>query len=59
MRSQNGAAQLGVMDVLATLAILAILLYASWKQFPAYSRHREAASPLASPVSRDTPPMPH
>ena len=41
-RFKRGATRLGLMDVLAALILLAVLLYASWRQFPAYN------SPTAS-----------
>ncbi len=37
-RLKQGATRLGLMDVLTALVLLALLLYASWKQFPAYNR---------------------
>jgi len=42
-RFKRGATRLGVMDVLTALILLGLLLYASWKQFPAFNR------PVASP----------
>ncbi len=37
-RLKRGATRLGIMDILTALALLGLLLYASWKQFPAYNR---------------------
>ncbi|MGH8012137.1 MAG: hypothetical protein ACREQ4_06550 [Candidatus Binataceae bacterium] len=37
-----GAIRLGVADVMTALIVLALLLWASWRQFPAY-RHKFAA----------------
>ncbi|HKV54821.1 MAG TPA: hypothetical protein VJN94_09270 [Candidatus Binataceae bacterium] len=36
MAFQRGSTRLGVLDVLTALILLAILVWASWKQFPAY-----------------------
>jgi hypothetical protein len=36
-RSQAGATHLRVGDVIVALALLGLLLYAAWKQFPAYA----------------------
>jgi hypothetical protein len=35
--SQAGATNLRFSDIIVTLALLALLLYAAWKQFPAYA----------------------
>ncbi|MGD0072909.1 MAG: hypothetical protein ABSD31_01050 [Candidatus Binataceae bacterium] len=43
-RFNRGATRLGLMDVLTALILLGVLLYASWRQFPAFNR------PVASPV---------
>lgn len=37
-RMKRGATRLGVMDVLTALILLGLLLYASWRQFPAFNR---------------------
>jgi hypothetical protein len=37
MRSQAGATNLRLGDIIVALALLGLLLYAAWKQFPAYS----------------------
>jgi hypothetical protein len=49
-RSERGATRPGVLDVITALILLAILLWASWKQFPAYQRNLQ--SNLAPPVGR-------
>jgi hypothetical protein len=36
LASQRGATRLGFLDILTALVILAILIAASWKQFPIY-----------------------
>lgn len=51
--SQRGATQLGVLDVLTALVLLAILVWAAWMQFPAY--HLPAASRTAAPASSASP----
>jgi hypothetical protein len=35
-RSMKGATQLGFVDVLTAIFVLAILIAAAWKQFPIY-----------------------
>jgi hypothetical protein len=40
---RRGAVRPGVLDVLTALILLALLLWASWKQFPAYDRRFRAA----------------
>jgi len=42
----RGATRIGLLDVLTALILLALLLWASWEQFPAY---RAAAIPAATP----------
>jgi hypothetical protein len=37
IRGQAGATHLRPGDVIVALALLALLLYAAWKQFPVYS----------------------
>jgi hypothetical protein len=37
-RLERGAVRPGLLDVLTALILLAILVWASWKQFPAYNR---------------------
>lgn len=46
-KSGRGTARLGLLDVLTALVLLAILLYASWKQFPAY-KDRRGSAPIRS-----------
>jgi hypothetical protein len=36
--SYRGATQLGFVDIIVVAIVLAVLLWASWKQFPAYNR---------------------
>ena len=36
IRGQAGATHLRLGDIIVTLALLGLLLYAAWKQFPAY-----------------------
>ncbi len=38
LRSHRGATQLGFLDVLTALIVLAVLIWASWMQFPIYNR---------------------
>jgi hypothetical protein len=40
-RLKRGAARLGILDILTALVLLAVLLYASWRQFPAFNRPGE------------------
>jgi len=37
-RFKRGAMRPGILDILTALILLAILVWASWKQFPAYNR---------------------
>jgi hypothetical protein len=37
-RFKHGAVRPGVLDILTALILLAALVWASWKQFPAYNR---------------------
>ena len=43
---RRGATRIGLLDVLTALILLALLLWASWEQFPAY---RAMAIPAATP----------
>jgi hypothetical protein len=52
-RLVRGATQLGFLDVLTALVLLAILLWASTKQFAAYNRPAPAAHATASPSAPD------
>jgi len=36
-RSQTGASNLRLGDIIVALALLGLLLYAAWKQFPIYA----------------------
>jgi hypothetical protein len=36
--SYGGATRLGFADIIVIAIVMAILLFASWKQFPAYNR---------------------
>lgn len=48
-RGQAGATNLRLGDIIVALALLGLLLYAAWKQFPAYTPggSRNAASQSA------------
>jgi hypothetical protein len=37
-QSYCGAARLGFADIIVVAIVMALLLFASWKQFPAYDR---------------------
>jgi len=60
----RGATRLGFADVVVIAIVMALLLFASWKQFPAYNRPftprriLTPASRLPAPVSVRTP-VPH
>jgi TRAP-type C4-dicarboxylate transport system permease small subunit len=55
----RGAIHLGLSDVLIILAVLAILLWASWKQFPTYNRSEAPAETLQPlPASTGGQPTP-
>jgi hypothetical protein len=47
----RGAAQLGFSDIVVVAIVLAILLFAAWKQFPAYNRPF-TPKPVLSPLAR-------
>ena len=49
-RLDRGATQLGFLDVLTALVLLAILLWAATKQFSAYHRPAPAPHATASPA---------
>jgi hypothetical protein len=38
IRSQTGATHLRFGDIIVVLALLGLLLYAAWRQFPTYGR---------------------
>jgi hypothetical protein len=46
--AQRGATQLGFLDILTAIVVLAILVYAASRQFPAY----RVANPAASEESQ-------
>ncbi len=48
LKSHQGATRLGFADVLTALIVLAILLYASYLQFPAYKAAAPAPEPPAT-----------
>jgi hypothetical protein len=50
-RFERGAMRPRVLDILTALILLAVLLWASWKQFPAYERR------LPSRRASTTPPL--
>jgi len=51
-RFESGAVRPGPLDVLTALILLAILLWASWKQFPAYERNFRPGMPPAPALQR-------
>jgi hypothetical protein len=53
--SSRGAARLGLADIVVIAIVLAILLFASWKQFPAYKRPF-APLPVLTPAARPRAP---
>ena len=53
----RGAAQLGFSDIVVIAVVLAILLFAAWKQFPAYNRPF-TLKPELSPLASHTAPRP-
>ncbi len=54
LQSQRGATQLRFADVVTTLILLAILLYAAYAQFSVYQL-RPATTPASSTEPRATP----
>jgi type II secretory pathway component PulJ len=44
---ERGATSPGLLDVVVVAVLLAILLYAAWRQFPAY----QPSSPASAPTS--------
>jgi hypothetical protein len=54
-RWNSGATRLGFADVLTAVILLAVLLWASWKQFPAYNRDG-APQPGMPPAPVSAPP---
>jgi hypothetical protein len=53
-RSQRGAVQLGLMDIIVTLILLGILVSVAYLQFPVY--HQTPSGKSASPASEPQPP---
>ncbi|MGH7913666.1 MAG: hypothetical protein ACREPW_03305 [Candidatus Binataceae bacterium] len=58
--SYRGATRLGFADIIIIAIVMAILLFASWKQFPAYHRPftplpRSLTTALSAPASIRTP----
>jgi hypothetical protein len=51
---ERGAVRPELLDVLTALILLAILLWASWKQFPAYDRHFRRPMPPARALQRSS-----
>ena len=49
--TDRGATQLGFVDIIVVAIVLAVLLWASWKQFPAYNRPFTPI-PALTPVPR-------
>jgi hypothetical protein len=52
----RGAAQLRLLDVLTAVILLAILLWASWKQFPAYQGSSSFAGARPPAPYKESPP---
>jgi hypothetical protein len=51
-RFEYGAMRPGVLDILTALILLAILVWASWKQFPAYDRRIPPSAAPSTPALR-------
>ena len=51
-RFGRGGVRPGVLDILTALILLAILVWASWKQFPAYDRRLRSSAALSTPPLR-------
>jgi hypothetical protein len=51
-RFKRGATRPGVLDILTALILLAILVWASWKQFPAYNRKLGSSAASPTPTLR-------
>ncbi len=49
---ERGAVRPGLLDILTALILLAILLWASWKQFPAYHRSLPSSAAPTTPALR-------
>jgi hypothetical protein len=50
-RTHRGAARIGFADVLVIAIVMALLLFAAWKQFPAYNRPF-TPRPILTPAPR-------
>ncbi len=53
-RFERGAMRLRLLDILTAFILLAILLWASWKQFPAYNHKFTSSASSASPTPRSS-----
>jgi len=51
-RFQPGAMRPGLLDILTALILLAILVWASWMQFPAYSQKFRPNPAASAPAAR-------
>ena len=51
-RFKRGGARPGVFDILTALILLGILVWASWKQFPAYDRKLRSSAASPTPTLR-------
>lgn len=49
---ERGAVRPGLLDVLTALILLAVLLWASWKQFPVYERNFHPKVPPVPALQR-------
>jgi hypothetical protein len=54
-KSYRGATRLGFSDVIVVAIVAAILLFAAWKQFPAYNRPFTPQRMLAPDLHLSTP----
>jgi hypothetical protein len=46
---QRGATQLGFLDIVTAIVVLAILVYAASRQFPAYRNGMTSTTPQSQP----------
>jgi hypothetical protein len=53
LKSQRGAVQLGLMDIVVALILLAILISVAYLQFPVYKQ--SSAAPSATSAGEATP----
>jgi hypothetical protein len=49
---ERGAMRPTILDILTALILLAVLLWASWKQFPAYNRIETSTAGSVGAASR-------